>query len=289
VPDPDEEDEMRPQGPTISKWQLGDQLQKMREAKGLSPQDIADLLGCSESKIYKLEKGENNINLSELKALLDEFAVSGEHRETMLELQRRGKERGWWVKYGTLPAPYSMYIGLESAATTLRMFEQTVVPGLFQTEDYARATIWHHKPEDVQRRVKVRMARKERIFDDEEPLSVRAVIDEAAIRRKVGGNEVMRAQLEHLLELMERPNVRLQVLPFDIGAYPEPLGAFTILEFPDDVHTPVVYTEGLAGDAYMEKSDEVRRCSLNFEDMQSSALSLPESKWLIAEQLKALA
>lgn len=281
---------MRPQGPTIAKWQLGHQLRLLREGATMTHQDAAKLLGCSHAKIYKIERGENNVNQSELGVLLDRYGVHGqEQRDAMLQLQREGKRRGWWADYGAkLPAPLVTYIGLESAADLARLVEPTVVPGILQTEEYARCTIWA-APTEAEPRVEVRMARKKRLYDGDEPLVVRAVVDEAVIRRTVGGPEVMRGQLEHLLELMELPTVRLQVLPFRAGAYPASLGPFVILEFPDDVHSPVVYTEGMGGDAYMEKSQDVRRCSLTFEDCQSSALSVPDTHQLIAEQLQALA
>lgn len=236
------------------------------------------MLGCSESKIRKIESGVVGVARMELLAVLDLYGVTAEAaRASLLDLAGQGKQRGWWAGYGRLPNPYTLYLGLESAATAVRSFELAVVPGMFQTEEYARAVNAAALPgtpeEEVERRVKVRLARQEQRLVADNPLEYWAILDEAAVRRVMGGPAVMRAQLDRLLELGELPQVTVQILPFAHGGHAGTLGAFTILEFPDDIHSPVVYTEGMAGDVYLESAADLRRCYLAYSHLSAAALS----------------
>src|SRR5947207_8954600 len=201
----------RASGPTIARWQLGAQLKSLREAVKVTHRDIAAELGCSESKIYKIEAGDVGMGRADLLVMLGKYDVAdASHRETMLDLQKQGKERGWWARYGQLPLPYSMYIGLESAATAVRNFELAVIPGLLQTEDYTRALLTEQRLKDsaeaVERGVQVRMARQEAALNDDPPLHLWTIIDEGALHRRIGGAEVMHAQLRHLIEMSKRKN-----------------------------------------------------------------------------------
>lgn len=220
------------------------------------------------------------------------YGVSGEAvRTPLLDLAKQGKQRGWWAGFGKLSNPYTMYLGLESAATVVRSFELAVVPGMLQTEDYARAvngaTLPGASDEKVEGRVRVRLARQEQLTADD-PLEYWAILDEAAVRRVMGGPEVMRAQLERLLGLGELPNVTVQILPFAYGGHAGTLGAFTILEFPNDIHSPVVYTEGMAGDVYLESEADLRRCELAYSHLRAAALSDKQSRTLMGEIAKNL-
>jgi hypothetical protein len=255
--------------------------------------DIAEVLGCSESKIYKIESGDVALGRADLLVMLDRYGVADErHRETLLALQKQGKERGWWATFGQLPNPYSMYIGLESAATTVKNFELAIVPGLLQTEDYSRALLggqgFIDNDEEVERRVKVRMARQA-CLTEEPRLNLWTILDESTLHRQIGGKTVMRGQLEHLIEIGRRSNVTVQVLPFSEGSHPGTLGSLAILEFPENVHSPVAYVETFAGDVYLEKEDDMRRVNLTYTHMHAAALSARKSADLIAAIARALA
>ena len=279
-----EETMARPIGPTIPRWQLGEQLSRLRERAQVSQAQIADRLGCSVSKIQKIEAGEVGMVKVELEAMLDEYHIADDGmRGEMLELQRLGKQRGWWSKFGAVPAPFATFLGLESAAVRIKAFEPMVVHGLLQTEDYARAiagtVALTSNDEQRERQVRIRMERQQNAFGDDPP-EVWVILDEAVLRREVGGALVMAAQLSHLLRLPSY--VTVQVVPFNNGGYPGTLGALTIFEFEERLHTPVVYVEGQAGNLYLEKEDDLRRCNLSYSHMTASALSKQQSAMLIA-------
>jgi transcriptional regulator with XRE-family HTH domain len=290
----DWEDEVpRTTGPTIARWQLAVELKRLREAAGITHVEIAEVLGCSDSKIYKIESGDVGVGRGDMLVMLDQYQLRDDRvRTTLLDLQKQGRERGWWAKYGQLPNAYSMYIGLESAATEIKSFELAVVPGLLQTEDYARAVIDVQRQDDMpaerDRRVRVRLARQDCLTEDP-PVQYWAIIDEGALRRQTGGKAVMRAQLEHLITVGELANVTIQVVPFTEGSHPGTLGSITILEFPEDVHSPVAYIETFAGDVYLEREDELRRATLVYTHLHAAALSESKSRDLIAAIAKSMA
>jgi transcriptional regulator with XRE-family HTH domain len=282
----------RASGPTIARWQLGRQIKAAREAAGITQIEIAGVLGCSESKIYKIEAGDVGINRGDLIVMLDRYGITNEQRRaTIFDLQQQGKQRGWWAKYGQLPSNYSMYVGLEGAAIEVKNFELAVVPGLLQTEDYARAitsAAWPGQEEEVRRRVELRMARQACLTEDP-PLKFWAIVDEGVLHRRTGGLDIMRAQLRHLVEMSKRPNIELQVLPFSEGWHPGTVGSFSILEFPEDVHSPVAYVVSQAGDAYLEREDDMRRVTLTYTHLHAAALSASKSRDLIAAIARDLA
>ena len=276
----------RASGPTIARWQLGNQLKAMREAAKMTQIQIAEVLDCSESKIYKIEAGDVGLNRGDLLVMLDRYKIAEDdaRRPAALDLQSQGKQRGWWAKYGTLPTNYSMYVGLEGAATEIKAFELAVVPGLFQTEDYARAitsAAFPEQPAEVDRRVQLRLERQ-KVLTDESPVRFWAILDESVVRRRTGGDAIMQAQLRHIVEMGKRPNVTIQVLPFSEGWHPGTSGSFSILEFPEGVHSPVSYIVTPAGEIYLEREDEVRRATLAFTHLQTAALSASKSRDLIA-------
>ncbi|MDG4827893.1 helix-turn-helix transcriptional regulator [Solwaraspora sp. WMMD1047] len=275
----------RASGPTIARWQLGRQIKAAREAARITQIEIAEVLACSESKIYKLEAGDVGINRGDLIVMLDRYGITDEQRRlTIFDLQQQGKQRGWWAKYGQLPSNYSMYVGLEGAAVEVKNFELAVVPGLLQTEEYAHAitsAAWPGQEDEVRRRVELRMARQACLTEDP-PLKFWGIVDEGVLHRRTGGAEVMRAQLRHLIDLSKRPNIELQVVPFGEGWHPGAIGSFSILEFPEDVHSPVAYVVSQAGDAYLEREDDMRRVTLTYTHLHAAALSASKSRDLIA-------
>lgn len=270
-------------GPTISRWRLSKELKRLREDAGRTFDDAADLLGCSPSKIRKIEAGEVGIVKTELDALLDLYKVDDEDLATLLrELQRLGKQRGWWAPLGSLPKQYNAFVGLESEAQRIRQFEPLVMPGLLQTEAYASALdamCTFATADEQERAVKIRMARQEQFWaqgSDDDRSRLWVIVDEAALRRPVGGNaSIMRGQLLRVLELAER--CIFQVVPFSAGSYPGTMGPFTIFDFDEDVHSPVVYTDGHAGIALLETESDVDRANRAFAHMAAVALSPTES------------
>lgn len=267
--------------PTFPRFQLGKQLRDLREHVGLTTDDVASHLDCSASTISRIEGGKVGVRRGVLLQLLDLYRVIDEaHRETLLVLARQGKQRGWFARFGDLPTTYSRFVGLESAAIEMRDYEPLVVPGLLQTEDYARALVVADPSldaEGVEMRVRVRMERQA-LLTRTDPLIFIAVLDESVIRRMIGGHEVMRAQLKHLVELSELRNITIQVLPFSGGAYAGMAGSFAILDFSDSAS--IVYTENLTGDIYQESCD-IRRYGVVFENLRAAALSPLESIRLV--------
>lgn len=269
------------QSPTFPRFQLGKQLRDLRERVGLTTEDVAAHVDCSSSTISRIEGGKVGVRRGALLQLLELYQVIDEaHRETLIALARQGKQRGWFARFGDLPATYSRFIGLESAAIQMRDYEALVVPGLLQTESYARALVVADPTFDtdsVEKRVQVRMERQALLTGDN-PLTFVAILDESVIRRQIGGEDVMRAQRKHLVEMSRLRNVTVQILPFSGGAYPGMAGSFAILEFQN---TPsVVYVEALTGDIYQE-ADDIRRYDVVFDNLRAAALSPLESIRLI--------
>ena len=269
--------------PTFVRFQLGAQLRRLRDEAKVPTERAAGIIEVSASTLRRIESGRVGIKGPALTALLNEYGVSdAELRETLLSMAREGKQRGWWAKFGDLPQAYRQYIGLESAADQMQNFETIVVPGLLQTEAYARAMTcsdaFKPTPEWIEQRVTVRMERRKLIRQGR--LKLIAVMDEAVLHRQIGGVEVMRDQLTALLDAADQWNVTLQVIPFREGAYASMLSSFAILSFPD--HPGVVYIEGLTGDLYAEGAD-VDRCRTVFNDLRSSALSPSDSVTVIRQ------
>lgn len=275
----------RPIGPTIPRWQLGEQLGGLRDRARLTQGQIAERLGCSVSKIQKIEAGEVGVVRAELELMLSTYDVTDEHLRTELyALQKLGKQRGWWSKFGAVPAPFATFLGIESAATKIKAYEPMVVHGLLQTEEYARAiagTVALMADDNQrERQVRIRMERQEKVLGDDPP-EIWAILDEGVLRRVVGSPHVMMAQLTHLLNLPHW--ITVQVVPFRNGGYPGTLGAMTIFEFNERLHSPVVYVECQAGNLYLEKGDDLDRCNLAYNHMSASALSKQESARLIED------
>ncbi|KPM57114.1 transcriptional regulator [Frankia sp. CcI49] len=249
-------------GPTVRRILLGSQLRRLREEKGISREDAGYHIRASESKISRMELGRVSFKGRDVEDLLTLYGVTDEdEREPLLTLVREANRPGWWHGYGdVLPNWFQPYIGLEEAAQLIRTYELQFIPGLLQSEEYARAVITQGSagdPQDViERRVSVRMNRQ-KILYREHPLRLWVVIDEAALCRPIGGPKVMRRQLEHLITMCALPNLTLQVMPFTFGAHAAEGGAFTILRFPESDLPDVVYLEQLTGAVYMDKREEV--------------------------------
>jgi DNA-binding XRE family transcriptional regulator len=271
--------------PTVRRRRLGSELRRLREQKGMTAEDVAARLLVSQSKISRLENGRRSISQRDVRDLCGVYGVE-DHRvvDSLMQMARESRQQGWWHAFGDVP--YSVYIGLETDAASLRLYESQIVPGLLQTKNYADAVIAGNlpeaAPEQVDKRVHVRLRRQDRVNDPDGPLRLWAVIDEGALRRVVGDNEIMREQLLHLAHLSTLPHVTVQLLPFDAGAHPGLNGQFAILEFSDATDTSVVYLEGVTSDLYLEKDTDVHVYSMMYEHLRAQALSAEQTRQFIA-------
>lgn len=278
--------------PTVRRRRLGQELRRLREQKGMTAEEVAERLLVSQSKISRLENGRRSISQRDVRDLCGVYEVEDRRVvDSLMQMAKDSRQQGWWHAFGDIP--YSVYIGLETDAASLRVYEPQVVPGLLQTPQYAEALVAGALPEyaksDVDKRVGVRMRRQDRIKDTESPLRLWAVVDESALRRVVGGRHLMREQLEHLVEQSRLPHVTVQVLPFEMGAHPGISGHYAILEFPDASDSSVVYIEGVTSDLYLEKANDVQRYSVMYEHLRAQALNVEQTRDFIAAIAKEYA
>ncbi|WP_432988411.1 helix-turn-helix domain-containing protein [Dactylosporangium sp. CA-233914] len=242
---------------------LGAHLRRLREAQGVTREDAGWEIRSSESKISRMELGRVGFKERDVADLLTLYGVDDpEERTRLLALARDANNPGWWHRFGdVLPNWFQSYLGLEAAAALIRTYEVQFVPGLLQTKDYARSVVLlghgRAKEDEIERRVELRMQRQQILTRPDAP-RLWMVVDEAALRRPIGGLDVMRGQVEALLEINSTlPNVRLQVIPFNAGGHAAAGGAFTILRFPDEDLPDVVYIEQLTSALYLDKRDDV--------------------------------
>ncbi|MEU2548579.1 helix-turn-helix transcriptional regulator [Streptomyces roseolus] len=271
--------------PTVRRRRLGQELRKLREGKGMTAEQVAERLLVSQSKISRLENGRRSISQRDVRDLCGVYEVEDEAMvNSLMQMAKDSRQQGWWHAFGDIP--YSVYIGLETDAQSLRVYEPQIIPGLLQTRAYATAVISGALPEstaaDIEKRATVRTRRQERVRDEERPLRLWAVIDEAALRRVVGNRQVMAEQLEHLVEQSHLPHVTVQVLPFDTGAHPGISGQYSILEFPDASDSSVVYIEGVTSDLYLEKGPDVAKYSYMYEHLRAQALGVEQTREFVA-------
>ncbi|GAA2395576.1 helix-turn-helix domain-containing protein [Dactylosporangium salmoneum] len=250
-------------GPTVLRMLLGAHLRRLREAQGVSREDAGWEIRSSESKISRMELGRVGFKERDVADLLTLYGVDDpEERNRLLALARDANNPGWWHRFGdVLPGWFQSYLGLEAAASLIRTYEVQFVPGLLQTQEYARSVVLlghgRAKEDEIERRVELRMQRQQVLTRPDAP-RLWVVVDEAALRRPIGGLDIMRGQIEALLEAnTSLPNVRLQVIPFNAGGHAAAGGAFTILRFPDEDLPDVVYIEQLTSALYLDKRDDV--------------------------------
>ena len=247
-------------GPTVARIRLGTHLRQLREKAGMSRDDACAAIRSSASKISRIELGRTAIKLRDLADLLELYGADEAERETLLALSHHGSVSGWWQDYGDSVPPWlKPYLGLERAATLIRSYDIQLVPGLLQTPAYARAVFslpGGSSGERAERQLAVRMRRQE-ILHRADPPHLWAVIDEAALRRPVGGAAVMRAQIEHLLEIGQLRHVNIQVLPFRAGGHTAGGGPIILLRFAGDQLPDVVYLEQLASAIYPSSTAEL--------------------------------
>ena len=265
---------------STARRELGDELRRLRgDRRGAT---VAQSLGWSESKLSRIETARTGISDSDLDRLLGAYDAEPDERTRLRGLARRGRGRVWWTPYrSAVPAPYDEYVALEAEAEIMSEWETQIVPGLLQTDEYARAVIEVGadigNQETIQRRLALRMARQTVLVRDPPPrLSV--VLDEAVLHREVGGPGVLTRQLQRLSEASRRPGVEILVLPFSAGAHPALGESFMILDFPDGARSPVVHSEGLIGGLFHLKGDEVQIYREAFDDLRRRALPFERSR-----------
>ena len=274
-------DEIRAGGysPTIRKRTLSRKLVELRKDCGMTTTDVQRLLSWSASKLNYIEKGKWIEPSSDAVADLCElYGVEGAQRDALVRLAREGRQRGWWRKYNDIFG--NELPGFEAGASQIRTFETTFVPGLLQTAAYIELITNAAGIDDaaaIQRHVDARIQRQEILYRDSEPCQLHAVIDEHAIAR-IGDPGVRRAQVAHIAEMTERPNVDVQLLPFAAGVYPVTVEVFVYLSFPDPTERDIVYLESAIDDRMLEEADELERYRLKFAQLSNAALSPSESR-----------
>ncbi len=280
--------------PTVRRRRLRYELRRLRLEHGLTIEQVQERSGgdIKAPSISRWENGERSVRPTDLRLMLDIYDVQGERRETLLTLSRQAKERGWWQSYASaIPEWFQVYVGLEAEASSVNVYESELVDGLLQTADYYRAFLRAAPAaadvDEADRKIEVRLARQERLTGDDPP-EYWAVLNEAVIRRVVGGADVMRKQLDHIAELSELPHVNVQVLPFSAGVHPAMDGGFRILGFPESADPDVVYLENQAGSLYLEEEPEIDRYARMFSHLIAKALDPEESRRMIARVARDL-
>jgi len=278
--------------PTVRRRRLGQELRRLRELKGMTAEEVAERLLVSQSKISRLENGRRSISQRDVRDLCGVYEVEDSRVvESLMQMAKDSRQQGWWHAFGDIP--YSVYIGLETDAESLRVYEPQIITGLLQTRAYAEAIIRGGSPEtsdtEIDKRAQVRLRRQDRIVTEGEPLRLWVVLDEASLRRVVGSRQVMREQLEYLAEVSQRPHITVQVLPFGVGAHPGINGQYAILEFADAADSSVVYIEGVTSDLYLEKAQDVQKYTVMYEHLRAQALNVDQSRQLIEDVAKVYA
>jgi transcriptional regulator with XRE-family HTH domain len=276
-----------PGAPTVLRILLGTQLRRLRESRGISAQDAARAIRGSESKISRIELGRNSVREVDIADLLNLYGISDTaEREQLLTLASQANQQGWWHRYqDVLPSWFQSYIGLEDSAESIRSFDTQFVPGLLQTEDYALAVIQlgAFSPAETDRLLFLRKERQRRFTSG--GLRLLAIIDECALRRPIGSIGLMRAQLEHLLEITVRPGLTIQVTPFLTGASYAAPSSFSILSFATDDLPDVVYVEQLTSAMYLDKRADVDRYSEAMDQIRTTSYTPEQTKELIRTML----
>ncbi|MGX6601957.1 helix-turn-helix domain-containing protein [Micromonosporaceae bacterium Da 78-11] len=275
---------------STARRELGNELRRLRGDRRAV--DVATALGWSESKLSRIETAHTGITEADLDRLLTSYGVRVEDRDRLRDLAQRGRVRAWWTPYrSSVPDPYDEYVSLEAEAVSISEWEAQVVPGLLQTDEYARAVIEVGadigETETIQRRLALRMARQAVLTRDPPPL-LHIVLDEAVLYREVGGRAVLQRQLARLAQVGRGPGLELLVLPFSAGAHAGQTESFMVLEFAEGTRAPIVHIEGLTGGLFRVTPEEVDVYQDALDDLRERALSAEDSRTVIAEREEAL-
>ena len=280
-------------GPTALRIQLGSELRRLRKKRGLTRESAGWEIRASESKISRMELGRVPFKERDVADLLTLYRVDDRDRLRLLDLTRRANEPGWWNRFGdVVPSWFLSYLGLEEAASLIRTYEVHFVPGLLQTPDYTRAVVRlgheHASAAEIDRRIELRQMRQE-VLRRPSPPHLWAVIDEAVLRRPVGDQEVMRDQIEALIEASLQPHVRLQVIPFRAGGVASDGCPFAILRFAEAALSDVVYVEQLTSAMYLDKPADVDHYALAMDQACLKAEPPDRTAEFLAEMLPEVA
>jgi transcriptional regulator with XRE-family HTH domain len=273
--------------PLVRRRRLAVELRRLRAASGQTLEEVADYLECSPAKVSRIENGQVTVRIQDAKELLDLYDVAGEQREALLDMVRQARRKGWWHPFADLVKPETgleKLLSLEDEATALYIHETNLVPGLLQTVAYTTFLMNSrddYSPAVLDRYVDLRI-RRQQVLERANPLALLVVLDEAVLRRRVGGPKVMKEQYEALLAVSERPNITLQVLPFDAGPHQAMGFAFNLFEF-SGADPQVVYVEHLEGAAFVEQLEEVARYRAAFNQVSGYALDQDRTREFIAE------
>ncbi|MFE9460465.1 helix-turn-helix domain-containing protein [Streptomyces californicus] len=280
-------------GSVVRRILLGSQLRRLRESRGVTREAAGYSIRASESKISRMELGRVSFKARDVEDLLTLYGVTDEaERDSLLGLAREANVAGWWHSYGdVLPGWFQTYVGLEGAAFLIRIFEVQFVHGLLQTEAYAHAVVSRGmrgaSPAEIDRRVALRLERQKTLVSERAP-TFHAVLDEAALRRPYGEREVMRGQLRHLIDMSERPNITLQVIPFSHGGHAGESGSFTMLRFPESDLSDIVYLEQLTSALYLDKPEEVAQYEKAMATLAQDSPGTDESRDLLRGLLQLM-
>jgi transcriptional regulator with XRE-family HTH domain len=269
--------------PTVRRRELGTLLRALRNERGFTVDQVAERLLCSPSKVSRMETGHRGATARDVRDLCDLYGVSDpDERVRIAGLAAEGKQQGWWQSY---ELDFATYVGLEQDAAAIRSFKSTTVPGLLQAPEYARAMheagVPEFSPERIDQLIQVRLTRQRSLTKDP-PLQLWVVLDEPVLHRLVGGYRVMRDQLQRMVEVALLPNVTIQIIPFSAGAHPAMESSFDIIEF-STVTPSLVYVEGLVGNMYLERPQDILRYERVFDHLRDQALNPQESIELMAE------
>src|SRR5918994_1387250 len=266
----------------------GAELRRLREDAGLTIDRVAEALECSQSKVSRIETGQVSATPRDVRDMLELYRVDEDRREAMVQIAREARQRGWWQKFVDVPDGVPAYVGLEAAATSIDIYMSLIVPALLQTPDYARAVIGAVRPDlpgtEINRRVELRVRRRQALLDQERPPALRVLLDDTVLARPVGGTAVMAAQRRRLLEDADRPAVTIQVLPVGAGAHAGMDGPFTIFGFPAPAERDVVALDSAADALYLESPEDLRRYRRVFELLLPAALSPEASAALLVSR-----
>jgi transcriptional regulator with XRE-family HTH domain len=273
------------QTPTRRRRRLGAELRRLRDKAGLTIDQVAEALECSQSKVSRIETGQVSATPRDVRDMLELYQVDAAQREALVQIAREARQRGWWQKFVDVPDGVPAYVSLEAAATSIDVYMALIVPALLQTAEYARAIIGAVRPDlpgsEIERRVELRVGRQA-LLDQDNPPALRVLLDDAVLRRPVGGAAVMRGQLQRLLEDAARPGVTVQVLPIGVGAHAGMDGPFTIFGFPAPAEPDIVALDSAADALYLESLEDLRRYRRVFERLLPAALPPEESTAFIA-------
>jgi transcriptional regulator with XRE-family HTH domain len=278
--------------PTVRRKRLGIELRRLREQSGLTCEEVGKRLDCSGTRVSRVETGVISVKPGDVRELLEVYGIKGEEADALVQLARDARKKGWWHTYGdVLPKWFEAYLGFEAEAARISAFKPLVIPGLLQNEGYARAVL-HAAPDasaadEVDRQVALRMERQA-ILTRTRPVDFWVILSETALRVQVGSPDVMRGQLQYLIEMAERPNITLQVLPFSTAAHVNPVSPFTILELPATLDPTVVHLEHLTGSLFLERAEEIRRYTVVFDHLRAEAHGMNRSIALISQVAEEL-